>query len=529
MSSAENIQFQQPNALALPADLRTSFVREFQVKPAASVESEGDGGGTSKPAAWQVYVLGKDRTLTQSLYTSDVHSSLVHGPTWTKLISKVSTKSDTGPTGVLPRDLLDSVSTCHPPKSAYITRRRRQPESRVGDEWTISYNRVIRALESMQTGEATVDVDEVVEEVNAMLRQPEHELLSPMRSLREIADAQVGVADIAGASTRLANVQVSQAQVFGKPETAETIDDSQARGVKVLPLSPTTTLGTFGLSSLDTLEEAVETLRESWTTPMSNQPTQATLAAMNKRLKSIAADVVLASKILRVVDAEPSLVEAPQAQSQSWDLPVRPTPQDEEFEKGQLRVGSPQNSRPSSLPTPSASASTVTGSSYQSNLAAPEISRLRKFTSFSKDAPSALPRALNKVLTHWNVGSDPADYDWRSAARQVSHREEAEDDEMTEKERRQMQRRTERYMRRQRKEAEESQRMQMLSSQAPEIMSASQPARAQHARRVESQASAAAVVGSSQSYGPSQITASQVVPGRHGGRPPPKKKRKSGF
>ena len=266
-------------------------------------------------------------------------------------------------------------------------------------------------------------------------------------------------------------------------------------------------------------------------TPIS--ASRATFEARDERARRIAAEVSLASQLLRVEKRkqEEDGVGESQTQSRAFDLPVRQfRDQDSSQDAKASTYDASGRLQTPALPTPSASASTITGSSHLSSFAAPEVARLSKYTTFSEEAPPALPRALNKVLSHWAVGIDPAEYDWQSTARQVSRRgEEADDDDMTEKERRQMQRRTERYIRRQRSEAEESQRQQMLSSQAPEIVSASQPAQRQGLRRAESQVSAGAAVGSSQSYGLSQMVASQVVPGPHGGRRPPRKKRKSGF
>ena len=92
-----------------------------------------------------------------------------------------------------------------------------------------------------------------------------------------------------------------------------------------------------------------------------------------------------------------------------------------------------------------------------------------------------------------------------------------------------MQRRAERHIRRQRKEAAASQAAQMASSQAPEIaISASQP-QVGRVGKMESQPVGVTASSQSQGLGFGAPSASQVVPGRFGGRPPAKKKRKQGF
>lgn len=185
-----------------------------------------------------------------------------------------------------------------------------------------------------------------------------------------------------------------------------------------------------------------------------------------------------------------------------------------------------QYSQRSILPTPSPSATpSITTASSGTSVFAPEVSRLARITSFSKPAPSALPRSLRNVLAHWPPDEDPDNYDWVKTSRRIRHADEAFEDEagMTEKERLRLQRRAERHIRRQRKEAAASQAAQIASSQAPEIaISASQP----RGDKVESQP--VGLAASSQIQDRGVPSASQMVPGRFGGRPA-KKKRKQGF
>ncbi|KAF2207486.1 hypothetical protein CERZMDRAFT_102383 [Cercospora zeae-maydis SCOH1-5] len=183
-----------------------------------------------------------------------------------------------------------------------------------------------------------------------------------------------------------------------------------------------------------------------------------------------------------------------------------------------------ESSQFSTLPTPSPTAtpSVITMSTGLSSLAAPEIYRLCRYTTFSKPSPSVLSRPMSRVLSHWTIGESPAEYDWQSVSKHVQRDEEGEDDieDMSERDRKRLQRRAERHIKRQRREAAASQAQQMASSQAPEILTASQPAVVAR----DSQPS----ITSSQPTAARIAAASQVVPGRFGGRPV-KKKRKSGF
>jgi RNA polymerase I-specific transcription initiation factor RRN6 len=228
---------------------------------------------------------------------------------------------------------------------------------------------------------------------------------------------------------------------------------------------------------------------------------------------SIAADLILACNVLRVEETEPKL---------------EPAGQDPESQTQEPWSSQPTFSQQTSaLPTPSITPSITTASSHPSSFAAPELLRLSKYTTFSKPVPTILPRSLRRVLAHWKPGAQPDDYDWLSTSRNLTQKDNEEEDEgMPERERKRLQRRADRHIRRQRKEAAASEAMQLASSQAPAIFSASQPMAVQ----VESQPSA--VAQSSQMTirgGPYAGATSQVVAGRFGGRPPAKKKRKQGF
>lgn len=450
-------------------------------------------------------------------------------PTWAVKVTKPEKKAKAVFGGFIVDDPAETAMRAREHTSSYVQRRREQAPPRSILDWTVSYERIVQRLNERDKTDF-VTIDEAVEEVSNLLLANAQDT-QPMRSLYEIAGSGLDVQDVAGVSTRLEGLRHLRNE---KPveihEDIDGDDHGQNASLEISAVAGAAAYHLLGLHGLGTLSEALGELLPTWTASRELAP----VLTRRREVLRIAADLTLASQVLRFRKERLDEQVPSQGQQQAWDLPVRPPPAEDLSQAAKLGEDlMSQRSQTPVLPTPSASASTVTGSSYPAKFAAPEIDRLSRYTTFSKNAPSALPRALNKVLSHWTIAADPAEYDWRNTARQVSRRdEEFEGDEMTEKERRQMQRRTERYIRRQRREVEESQRQRMLSSQAPEIVSASQPTeQKQGLRRAESQVSAGvgAAVGSSQSYGLGQMAASQVVPGRHGGRPPPRKKRKSGF
>ena len=420
------------------------------------------------------------------------------------------------------------------PVSAYVQRRKGHADSRSEDNWTVNYELTVQRLNEVDVSEIT-DINEVLEEAQGVPKTTNSDNIVPLRTLRELAEGEVSVLDVEEASVSLEELKLGEP---GTPRHVK-IEDAEdqpepsmqlaLRSVALLPV--VLNYPTSQVPGSDTLSHFHNNIVNHWISPMSDHMSDMVRLSKEQLARRMAAEVALASQVLRV--QEPPIKQPTQSQSQSqdqmWDLPVRPppTPSTSRATPSVYFDASSQPQSPSkSRRSPSVTPSVATGSSFPSTFTAPPISRLSHYTNFSGNlALPPLPRRLNRVLAHWVPGADPASYEWLTASRHFSQRdeEEAEGEGMTEKERSRMERRTQRYVRRQRREAEASQRQQMLSSQAPEIVTASQPA---PVSRANSQP--AALGGDSQSQEVSQPMASQVLPGRHGGRPA-RKKRKSGF
>ena len=200
-----------------------------------------------------------------------------------------------------------------------------------------------------------------------------------------------------------------------------------------------------------------------------------------------------------------------------------------------------QSSFPTPSPTASPSLTTATSlSSHPSTLASNEFQRLQRYTTFSSEkiTPAPLPRNLANKLAHWSEGGNPDEYDWLTTQRKQEKEAEEHDEDLGPKERARLKKRAERHLRKQRRETEKAQFMNVASSQAPEILSASQPAavfRTPHRplKTTIGHASQGAQPLSSSQPAQSQaqqFPASQILPGKFGGAPPKKKrKRNVGF
>ena len=412
------------------------------------------------------------------------------------------------------------------PVSNFVKRVREPRIVKTGD-WTVNYELVVRKLDDVDVADVT-GMDEVIENIEEWMRTEPDSKSIPFRTLNDLFDGEITLQDVEGASTQLQRLTLKYTSQSADNEFEYNgKEEGDYRALLLQRMEPMPFLDLPYLDLDDPLNTIYESLSEAWTRQQPGNAGEIVRHARDQIAKRVAAEVTMASIVVVPQRAEverlPEVEAETQAKGNIWELPVRPgaplsarsTPS--VYLDAQSQSQSPRSPR---LPTPS-----ETGSSASTRVANLALTRLSHYTTFSSTPkPAPLSRRLNRVLSHWTVGADPATYDWSTTSRHFSRREEedAQDEEMTEKERLRQQRRTERYVRRQQREAEETARMQMLSSQAPAILTSSQPARGGSQQ--------IGVGGDSQNQSQSQarMAASQVLPGRHGGRPA-KKKRKQGF
>lgn len=429
----------------------------------------------------------------------------------------------------------DNISLLDPEtcRSEPVSRRARRTKALLSvNDHAVGFEQIVNALcESTGPEEP---IEELASEVATLLSTEDLEAFGHMRTLHSMAQAEITIDGIQEASELLQTTFEAKDRGVGLDD-ADTRDHDHGHNLRlnitrVIP-NGLTGNGQAADDSESSLASVNDQLISSWVTCLSTSVPGWVRLSKAKIAQRVAADVFLASHSLRVQEVKRPVVKEGQedtkTQEQTWELPLRASAPFAQTQPPSSRTAR-YLSQHSALPTPSPTAtpSVITASSGSSLTAAPELHRLSKYTTFDRPAPMVLPRPLVKVLSHWDIGKDPGDYDWLSASRNLNQQEENETEhDLTERERKRLQRRAERHILRQRKEAAASQASRMTSSQATEIMSASQPA----ALKVESQPSE--VPASSQSQGPSRsaVAASQVMPGRFGGRPPPRKRRKQGF
>ncbi|RMX79750.1 hypothetical protein D0869_08078 [Hortaea werneckii] len=411
------------------------------------------------------------------------------------------------------------------PTSAFVLHRKALASRRNRSGWTVPFEFTAQTL-NKRLSELSLDI--FVNASTNVLRQQDPDTVIPSQTLRDLRDGAVTVGDIEAMSSQLQNLAVAGVKTQGTKSEAP--EEYSLQLVLRHVRNHTVSSSQAEASELN-LADVYNQMIDDYISPLPSTISGRTRLAKENIMRSAAADVALASRFIRAEEREQPTQEVQESQQQNWELPVRfgaDVASSQLLPSSQAYDSSSQVQHPqrSILPTPSPSATpSVTTASSGTSIFAPEASRLARVTSFSKPTPSALPRSLRNVLAHWPPDEDPDNYDWVKTSRRIRHADEAFEDEagMTEKERLRLQRRAERHIRRQRKEAAASQAAQIASSQAPEIaVSASQP----RADKVESQP--VGLAASSQIQDRGVPSASQMVPGRFGGRPA-KKKRKQGF
>lgn len=454
---------------------------------------------------------------TSSLRQHD--SAVAEPPTWETKIGASAT-SLRKETFVIGDDELE-ITLAERPMSVF--EQQRVHESSHSREWTMSYELLVALISDARAVEKET-FEKMADNVASLLPANTMTGMLPFRTMMDQDHREVTIEDIEESSLRLEGLVATESDKPAPDD--EMADDTEIPRLILRRLNVLAGLEGTDREEVATIASIYSGMARTWLTSLPPRTPETSRLAKAQLVRSAAAQVALAALVVRAEQSEEP--PAPEVRSsEPWELPLRSGPAASGVPATVFHDARSQpQSQASVLPTPltSATPSLNTTSGHAFTFAAPEVSRLSKYTSFSKPAPSALPRSLNNVLSHWTVGTSLADYDWLSTSRRLSQRDEEYDEEMTEKERARLQRRAERHIRRQRKEAAASQAAQLASSQAPEIISASQP---QHISNAESQPQGAA--GSSQNYGFGMPSTSQVVPGRFGGRPPARKKRKQGF
>jgi len=271
------------------------------------------------------------------------------------------------------------------------------------------------------------------------------------------------------------------------------------------------------------VSDLYDSLLEAWIKPLSYTVPSRTRVTTERLLRNIAGQLCLTSYVARQDLAGHGGYTVPDKASATggqFILPVRGRASAASVSKGKQPAARSQSPGASSqlsddvgflsssplraLPTPEPTPSLRSQSSISSLAGDSASQRLQGYASLAPQP--ALPiKLLNSILGHWQVGTDPEGYDWE-AAEQAFASEDEEEMEARAEERK----RAAKHLKRQRDPT-----VGPSSQPKPKRLGGSQPQQGQEDTQGSSQATE------------SMAVASQVEPGRFGGRPHKKKKKKA--
>ena len=291
-------------------------------------------------------------------------------------------------------------------------------------------------------------------------------------------------------------------------------------------LTPTLQAG-LGIHDTAELSSIYESLIQVWIVPLPRRMPGRVRIPLEKLLRDLAGQICLASHAIRINSRtrgkeEKDSTESLEAGAQ-FVLPVRRRTSAVSLGKGKERselvspllpassqvsedVGSMPLSAFAALPTPEPTPSLRSRSSLSSLAGSedPASQRLRGYASLTPQP--ALPTKTSNLLGHWQVGVDPAKYDWEEAQQATVTEDESED-----KSQRRQRQRVEKQRKRQRKNTVEP-----SSQPTPKRLGGSQTSQGRDTQGMQ---------GSSQQT-ERVVTMSQVEPGKFGGRHAKSKKSK---
>lgn len=485
--------------------------------------------------------LQQDFTVKQSLFFAsgqDSTMNITQPPTWHSKVGVSSTYLLKQEGFVVDDDELEDgdILASGQIKQSHHWKSRTSVTQRA--HWTIGLEHIAGQI-CHEGPQAATQMTQALTSVETTLRGSRLDRGLPIRTVFDSCPGDIAVQDVDEASTQLEELVLAASQVT---EDDERSDEPRLK-LTTIALPHSLPLRRFA-NDMD-LSHLYDQMIGEWVSTLSPNTPGRIRTSKAKELLQAASEMTLAVRVFQFEHPQEPAEDIETQPTNQLELPVRRGP-------------SPSPSTPSiyidassQLPSQtssradfsSAPPSQITTSTRSSALLAPRITRMSRYTTFSHPAVP-LPRSMETVLAHWDTSADPNSYDWLATTRHLARRRDAEDEEdLTERDRAKVQRRAERHIRRQRREAAASRAALIASSQAPAIAVASQPASVHGGEGVRplgealaAQSFSGALVESSQTTAPAAVAgavmpASQIVPGRFGGRPPPRKKakRKQGF
>lgn len=391
-------------------------------------------------------------------------------------------------------------------------------------QWALSLEWLQIAVHSALAAPSP-DIDEVLEHLYVKFKERLEQEDALLGTMSSIANTGISVIDIDKAAVGFTDFLGDIAGIASGEDKDANHEGKRLHISSVLTQSMMTALG---LRVPFQLSDVYDSLIKAWIAPLPSSVPGRTRIALEKVLRGVVMQISLSSYHVRMnqgptVDKQGAHGDRTHSRP-PFILPVRRRVSVTNLEKNKETAGT-SSSVPGSSPAsqsdlslrPSQPPPQLISESMQSQgnggpasslVESEDIASLRLKALASLKPQPALPTRMSNLLNHWDLGADPAAYDWEAAQQAFNIAEESEDEARTKQrqrvEKRRMQQRPD---------------MTMPSSQPPaKGVSGSQPQSAHETQ------------GSSQQT-QDMVIQSQVEPGRFGSRSKQVKgpKRKRGF
>jgi RNA polymerase I-specific transcription initiation factor RRN6 len=401
-------------------------------------------------------------------------------------------------------------------------------------EHVLLYNTLSHDESDTGTTAMSLSVPVMVTQLRMRLSDSDYNAEPPMGTLLEFAAMKLDVSDVDEASLALQDLLDSQ------PQGDATVEARQIASNRLLHVAE---------GELPSISGLYDSILQSWVAPLPPHVSRGVRQQKERLARRIAAEVTSAS--IRVLENDMQGVVAESQPEVILDggiaMPILPSlPVSSQWTSSQP-LPTPPSSQSQFQPASQSFSSLSQASSFTISTLADPLMRLRKHLSFNeKTVPQeVMPDSVSRLLSQWQPGADPRAYDWNTAERAT--RIEA-DEEIDQQQLDKARRRKERREKRQRREDELA---QVQPSNQPFVQPSSQPftfvkpaiprsspgpmlppssqAMGQH---TTSHVPLPGASSQSQWFGSFPLIQSQVEPGKFGGRPDKKKKKKarvSGF
>ncbi|KAH7398253.1 RNA polymerase I-specific transcription initiation factor RRN6-like protein [Pyrenochaeta sp. MPI-SDFR-AT-0127] len=391
-------------------------------------------------------------------------------------------------------------------------------------DYTLLYEALTRTDASVEGAIESVDITAVTTQLKQMLADDSVSSSFPLGTLMEFAGLQIDVSDVDEASSRMQELFLSKdrhgvAEVYSiaSGHVLDLVEDEEP-----------------------SITNLYDSILQNWIAPLPpNVPIR--LRQYKERLaRRISAEVMLSSSRIWYHGSHEPLPEWHRVSIQKGhvSLPVLPSkPIDgvlvttSQWPSSQQLPTTSQSSVPSSPQAPSPPPPTAASTAI-----ADPMARLARYLQIKDSSltPAIIPPSVNQLLAHWKPGTDPLAYEWDATERAL--RPEILDEGTQE----QQERERKRKERRQKRQQREDELMRAKTTSQPVVFPKSSPGPMLggigNSSQISSQARGPMADQETGFRGPGGldilVPMSQVEPGRFGGRPDKKKKKKgrvSGF